>query len=143
SQQSVIVSIAHRILQGGELALKRSDGDYFLKEKEDPEVVAQPVRELAVRRVPGCIKGGVVEDVQVLSPMRRTVTGVDYLNEVLQASHNPPAEGKPELRMGGWRLRVGDKVMQTRNNYDKAVFNGDVGRVEDIDEETGEVWVRF
>ena len=75
--------------------------------------------------------------------MRRTVTGVDYLNEVLQASLNPPSEGKPELRMGGWRLRVGDKVMQTRNNYDKAVFNGDVGRVEDIDEETGEVWVRF
>lgn len=143
AQQSLIVSNAHRILQGGELALNRSDGDFFLIEKEDPEEVAETVRELAVRRVPGFIKGDPVEDVQVLSPMRRTVTGVDYLNEVLQASLNPPSEGKPELRMGGWRLRVGDKVMQTRNNYDKAVFNGDVGRVEDIDEETGEVWVRF
>src|SRR5690606_30745802 len=143
AQQSLIVSNAHRILQGGELALNRSDGDFFLIEKEDPEEVAETVRDLAMRRVPGFIKGDPIEDVQVLSPMRRSVTGVDHLNELLQASLNPPSDGKPELPVGAGLLRVGDKVMQTRNNYEKAVFNGDIGRVEKIDQENGVVSVRF
>jgi len=143
AEQSLIVTNAHRILQGREPVCNRPDGDFFFIECEDPDQVAATVRDLAMRRVPGFIKGDPIEDVQVLSPMRRSVTGVDHLNELLQASLNPPSDGKPELPVGAGLLRVGDKVMQTRNNYEKAVFNGDIGRVEKIDQENGVVSVRF
>src|SRR5690606_21818356 len=115
----LIVTNAHRILQGREPVCNRPDGDFFFIECEDPDQVAATVRDLAMRRVPGFIKGDPIEDVQVLSPMRRSVTGVDHLNELLQASLNPPSDGKPELPAGAGLLRVGDKVMQTRNNYEK------------------------
>lgn len=143
AEESLIVSNAHRMLQGEELIVNRADGDFFFIDSEDPEKVAETVRDLAMRRVPGFIGGDPVEDVQVLSPMRRSVTGVDFLNEILQASLNPASTAKPELRVGAGRLRLGDKVMQTRNNYEKGVFNGDIGRIEDIDVEAGTVWVKF
>lgn len=143
AEQSLIVSNAHRILRGEPLVLNRSDGDFFFIECDDNDKVADTVRQLALHRVPGFIDGDPVEDVQVLSPMRRSVTGVDYLNDVLQGALNPASAGKPELRVGPLRLRLGDKVMQTRNNYDKAIFNGDVGRIIAVDEEDGTVTVRF
>ena len=74
-------------------------------------------------------------DVQVLSPMHRLACGVENLNKLLQASLNPPSRGKLEAAHAGRIFRVGDKVMQTRNDYDKGVFNGDIGRVADMDDE--------
>lgn len=142
-QQSLIVHNAHRILRGQELIVNRAEGDFFFLECDDPEEAASLVRDLAVRRVPGFIGGDPIDDVQVLSPMRRSVTGVDHLNEMLQASLNPPSSAKPELRMGAGTFRLGDKVMQTRNNYEKNVFNGDIGRVVDVDGEAGVLWVTF
>ncbi|MFS8628644.1 MAG: ATP-dependent RecD-like DNA helicase [Limnochordales bacterium] len=142
-RQSLIVYNAHRILRGQELIVNRADGDFFFIECDDPEETAALVRDLAVRRVPGFIGGDPVDDVQVLSPMRRTATGVDHLNELLQASLNPPSSAKPELRAGASTFRLGDKVMQTRNNYEKNVFNGDIGRIVDVDPEAGTLWVTF
>lgn len=143
AEQSLIVSNAHRMLRHEPLVLNRADGDFFFIECDDNDAVAETVRDLAVRRVPGFIEGDPVEDVQVLSPMRRSVTGVEYLNEVLQLALNPPSPGKPELRVGPLRLRQGDKVMQIRNNYDKGIFNGDVGRIRAVDEDEGTIVVRF
>lgn len=143
AEQSLIVTNAHRMLRGEPLVLNRAEGDFFFIECDDNDEVASQVRDLALSRVPGHIGGDAVEDVQVLSPIRRSVTGVDHLNDVLQASLNPPSAGKAEWRAGPLRLRVGDKVMQTRNNYDKGVFNGDVGRVQSVDEEEGLVFVRY
>lgn len=142
-RQSLIVHNAHRILRGQELIVNRADGDFFFIECDDPEKTAALVRDLAVRRVPRFIEGDPIDDVQVLSPMRRTATGVDHLNDLLQASLNPPSSAKPELRAGAGVLRLGDKVMQTRNNYEKGVFNGDIGRVVDVDAESGTLWVTF
>ena len=75
----------------------------------------------------------VVEEVQVLAPMYRGVCGVANLNQRLQEALNPPGPNRPERRLGGRVFRVGDKVMQVRNNYDKEVYNGDIGRVVAID----------
>lgn len=143
AEQSLIVSNAHRMLRSEPLVLNRSDGDFFFIECDDNDKVVETVRDLAWRRIPRFIGGDPIEDVQVLSPMRRSSTGVQHLNDVLQTALNPPALGKAELQIGPLRLRVGDKVMQTRNNYDKGVFNGDVGRVKSIDEDEGVVAVGF
>lgn len=143
AEQSLIVTNAHRMLRTEPLVLNQASGDFFFIECDDNDEVADQIRDLAMKRVPGHIDGDSIEDVQVLSPIRRSVTGVEHLNDVLQASLNPPSAGKPEWRAGGLRLRLGDKVMQTRNNYEKNVFNGDVGRVVAVDEDEGGVTVRF
>ncbi len=81
-------------------------------------------------------------DVQVLTPMNRSELGAHALNARLQAVLNPPAGG-PEVERFGWKFRAGDKVLQTQNNYQKEVFNGDVGRIASIDETEREVVVDF
>ncbi|HEX2988305.1 MAG TPA: ATP-binding domain-containing protein, partial [Chloroflexota bacterium] len=84
-----------------------------------------------------------VSGIQVLSPMYRGKVGVDFLNEELQKKLNPPHQDKPEKRFGGKLFRLGDKVMQIRNNYDKQVYNGDAGRITAIDLEEQLVLVAF
>jgi exodeoxyribonuclease V alpha subunit len=83
-----------------------------------------------------------VRDVQVLAPMNRSELGVRNLNAVLQQVLNPPT-GQPEVQRFGWTFRVGDKVMQTENNYQREVFNGDLGRIASIDEHEQELAVDF
>jgi exodeoxyribonuclease V alpha subunit len=83
------------------------------------------------------------EEIQVLSPLHRGATGVGELNLRLQAALNPPGPDKAERQVGGRVFRVGDRVMQIRNNYDKDVFNGDLGRLEQIDPVEREVVIRF
>ncbi|MFO7310855.1 MAG: ATP-dependent RecD-like DNA helicase [Bacillota bacterium] len=143
AEQSLIVSNAHRILRGEDLVMNRPGGDFFFIECDDPEQVAETVRELNAERLPKYLNCDPIEDVQVLSPMRRTPTGSERLNQLLQAALNPPRGEGPALAGGLVPFRVGDKVMQTRNNYEKAVFNGDIGRVVDVDPETGTVWVKY
>ncbi len=83
-------------------------------------------------RIPTTFDLNVMTDIQVLSPMYRGAAGVDALNQKLQATLNPPAKDKIEQKLAGGTFRVGDKVMQIRNNYDKDVYNGDIGLVTGI-----------
>ncbi|MFH1566430.1 MAG: AAA family ATPase, partial [Gemmatimonadota bacterium] len=133
---SQIVLNAHRVNQGAwPLAENRRDGDFFIMEVEEPEQVATTIEELCAQRLPAHGKYDPVADIQVLTPMYRGETGALSLNQRLQRRLNPSGRSH---QVGERELRVGDKVMQVRNNYDKGVFNGDVGRITclDADEET-------
>ena len=137
--QSPIVLNAHRINRG-QFPDVRTSRDFQLREVADDEAAAELVVQLCRYELPA--EGvDVGRDVQVLSPMHRLASGVENLNKVLQASLNPPSRGKLEVASAGKIFRVGDKVMQTRNDYDKGVFNGDIGRVADMDDET--VLIRY
>jgi exodeoxyribonuclease V alpha subunit len=140
AKQSLIVENAHRVNQG-QMPVNEPDGertDFYLIEKEDPEDVLRLIREMVGRRIPERFGFDPVEDVQILCPMHKGTVGTQNLNRELQAMLNP--QGEP---IKGDRFRVGDRVMQTRNNYDKEVFNGDVGRIATYDPEEGECTVRF
>jgi len=133
SESSQIVSNAHRINQGQMPRFSSStQGDFFLFPAEDADSAAQWIIDLVSERIPGNFGFDPVQDIQVLSPMYRGASGVLSLNERLQASLNPPNPRKPEQKLFGTVFRVGDKVMQLRNNYDKDVFNGDIGFVTHI-----------
>jgi len=116
------------------------NGDYFVLKAEKGDDAAQMVISLVKDRLPGHdgLKAG---DIQVLTPMHRGPAGVKLLNEALQEALNPNAHGKDEVRIRGTLYRVGDRVMQTNNDYDKGVFYGDVGWVVDIDPEMDEMVV--
>ena len=142
AKQSRIIVNAHGINAGQvpNLQLDRSSDFLFLTE-EDPVRVQLLVLDLVQRRLPTRYHLNPMADIQVLSPMYRGPTGVNSLNEELQARLNPRAS--MELEWGGRVLRVGDKVMQVRNNYDKAVFNGDVGWVRSINKDNSSLKVEF
>ncbi len=140
---SYIIANAHRI-NHGEMPVIDNDGarDFFLFKTEEPERAAQLCVELVTERIPRRF-GIASEDIQVLSPMHRGVIGVAALNEHLQAALNPPAANKPERRIGSRAYRSGDRVMQIRNNYEKDVYNGDMGRIRGIDLEMHQVSAVF
>ncbi|MGD2144398.1 MAG: ATP-dependent RecD-like DNA helicase [Anaerolineae bacterium] len=129
---SGIVVNAHRINRGQFPILNESDDFYFFS-KEDPEEAAELLVDIVKRRIPPKFGLDGLDDVQVMAPMYRGACGVSNLNEMLQAALNPAAPGKREKQIRGQYFRVGDKVMQTRNNYDKDIYNGDIGRVTRID----------
>jgi exodeoxyribonuclease V alpha subunit len=140
--QSLIVTNAHRINRG-EPPLASTPGanaDFFVVERRDPERARDTILELVSSRIPQRFGLDPVRDVQVLAPMNRGPAGAVALNAALQAALNPRGEA---LERGSRTYRVGDKVMQLRNDYDKSVFNGDVGRVSSIDREESTVTVRF
>lgn len=126
---SYIIENAHRINRGEmpEWHPARTR-DFFLFKAEDAERAAGLVVEVVTQRIPGRF-GLAPAAIQVLSPMHRGPAGVGNLNTLLQAALNPPDPHKPEKRIGGHVLRLGDRVMQTTNNYQKDVFNGDVGDI--------------
>lgn len=142
AEESLIVKNAHRINEG-RLPESRKDGDFFFIEEERPEELVRLLLDLTARRLPAYLQADPVEDLQVLVPMRRGLVGVEALNGHLQEALNPPAKDKAELKHGMRVLRVGDKVMQVKNQYQKEVFNGDVGRIAAIDPEEGEVVVLY
>jgi exodeoxyribonuclease V alpha subunit len=136
---SHIITNAHRINQG-QMPLFPSagregdlSGDFFLFSAETPEEAADWVVELVCKRIPQKFDLHPRNDIQVLSPMYRGPAGVTALNERLQASLNPPSAQKPEKKLFGQVFRPGDKLMQTQNNYDKDVYNGDIGYLFAID----------
>lgn len=139
---SKIVSNAHRINRGL-LPVVKDAADFFFIKVEDPEAIAREIISLAAVRLPGYLHCDPIDDIQILSPMRKSVSGVDNLNTLLQAALNPPAAGRPELTYGGKTFRLGDKVMQVRNNYQKMVFNGDMGRITGLDPEEEQLAVGF
>lgn len=144
AQQSMIVVNAHRINQGELPLLNERQADFFFMEEETPEKALPLILDLCARRLPNYVKVDPLDGIQVLAPMRRGAVGVETLNHELQQALNPAnPRQKPELRVAGTVYRLGDKVMQIRNNYQKNVFNGDIGRITQIDSEEGELTVDF
>jgi exodeoxyribonuclease V alpha subunit len=140
---SLIVHNAHRV-NSGRMPLTPKDAlDFFLFPQSDPEQAADLLVDIVQNRIPGKFGLDPVDDVQVLAPMYRGVAGVSRLNALLQAALNPGSPGQPERRLAGQLYRLGDKVMQLRNNYEKEVFNGDIGRIAGIDATMHQLVVRF
>ena len=135
--RSRIVSNAHLVNRGQlpDLSVPAADQaqDFFFLSEEDPARLQQLIVDLTHRRLPARYGLDPLADIQVLTPMHRGPIGAGQLNAALQAALNPPRAGAAELLRGGRIFRVGDRVLQLRNNYDKAVFNGDLGRIAAID----------
>jgi len=140
---SLIVENAHRILQGDlPRTLSRDDpiGDFYFFPADDDESTAERLVEVVTQRIPQRFGLDWVNDVQVLAPMYRGPCGVDLLNDRLRSAL---ASGGSELRWRERTWRVGDRVIQTRNDYEKQVFNGDMGRIVRVDKEKLALTVRF
>lgn len=129
---SRIIVNAHRI-NCGEMPESEKDTDFYLIERDDPEKIAATVLELATRRIPGKWGVDALGDIQILCPMNRGLLGTTAMNRLLQEALNPARSGEAVVERFGWEFRCRDKVIQLRNNYDKDVFNGDIGRVRSID----------
>lgn len=129
---SLIIRNAHRINQGLMPETPKDASDFFLFVKEDPMEAAELLVDIVKKRVPHRFGLDPFDDIQVISPMYKGAAGVSNLNGLLQQSLNPPGR-KAERRLGGIVFRSGDKVMQTVNNYDKNVYNGDIGRITELD----------
>ncbi|MCM1184242.1 MAG: ATP-dependent RecD-like DNA helicase [Roseburia sp.] len=156
--ESDIVVNAHLINEGKEIALDNKSRDFFFLERDNVNVIYKHMIQLITEKLPRYVKAGSF-DIQVLTPMRKGPLGVETLNKILQQYLNPPSEQKTELPHGDGVLRVGDKVMQTKNNYQMAwevvskygipvdsgqgIFNGDVGIVREINETAKTVVVEF
>lgn len=140
---SQIVANAHRINQGLAPALdNHPDGDFFLFNVDTAAAAAEMVESLVTERLPR--KFGLrPAEIQVLSPMYRGDAGVKALNERLQNALNPPSKRKVEKQLGGTRFRTGDRVMQIKNEYEKEVFNGDIGRLVEINEKDANLLVEI
>jgi exodeoxyribonuclease V alpha subunit len=133
AEGSLIVENAHRINRGQMPVFSRSATDFFLFPAEDAAEAADLVVDLVQNRIPGKFGFDPWEEIQVLSPLHRGAAGVGELNRRLQEALNTPGPAKPEHRRGAQVYRLGDRVMQIRNNYDKEVFNGDMGRIVALD----------
>ena len=136
---SRIIINAHRINQGltPDLSAPAGDSDFYFVPAQDPETAVQRILELVKTRIPKRFGLNPIRDIQVLCPMNRGGVGARSLNIELQAALNPAGERKVERF--GWTFAPGDKVMQIENDYDKEVYNGDIGYVVDVDPEAGEL----
>ena len=135
---SRIITNAHRINRGQMPDLSNGKkSDFFFIEAEEPELATQEIVKLVKERLPKAYK---TKDIQVLTPMQRGSVGAANLNQLLQEAVNSGSVG---LRRGGMEYRAHDKVMQIRNNYDKEVFNGDIGVIESVNLEDRELLVSF
>lgn len=157
SQSDIIVN-AHKINRGEQVTLDNKSRDFFFLERQDPNVILRVVLALVQEKMPRYVNAKMY-DIQVLTPMRKGVLGVEHLNEILQRYLNPPAEDKAERQTARGMFREGDKVMQVKNNYqieweaknrygiaiDKGtgIFNGDMGVIQEIDLQAEQVEVLF
>ncbi|MDD2676733.1 MAG: ATP-dependent RecD-like DNA helicase, partial [Methylacidiphilaceae bacterium] len=142
--ESRIIATAHRMRQG--LLPEREEGkesDFYFVSREEPERIVATVLEMVKTRIPKKFGLDPLRDIQVLCPMNRGSLGVFELNARLQAELNPPKPGESEIERFGWRFRLRDKVLQIKNNYQKEVFNGDIGELAGIDLEEQIVRIRF
>ncbi len=143
SAQSRIVVNAHRINQGEFPDLRKAEGfrnDFYFINEPEPEQVVQKIIELCKNRIPRSFRFHPVQDVQVLTPMHKGTAGVGNLNLELQKALNPNRTG---VTRSGMTYCLGDKVLQRTNNYEKQVYNGDIGWIQSIQLENQEVVVRF
>ena len=131
AKKSLIIVNAHRINKGmfPVVANDNKKSNFYFIQKEEPEDVLNTIIDLVQKRVPGTFGVDPVDDIQVLTPMHRGIIGAGNLNHELQKILNP---GKVALQRGNREFKVSDKVMQIKNNYDKHTYNGDIGRIADI-----------
>ena len=144
AQQSAIIMNAHRIQTGLLPILKPADDqgrDFYFIERDEVQDVTETILELIQKRLPGHFGFDPIEDIQLISPMNKGEAGTIAFNTALQRALNPSDSG--EITRGGRSLRLRDKVMQVRNNYEREVFNGDVGRIIRIDHENQELTVSY
>ena len=142
---SRIITNAHRIRRGQMPDMRQidSNSDFHFVERDEPEKIIATLIKLVRERIPERFGLDPIRDIQVLCPMNRGSLGVRELNTSLQGVLNPVRPGEPSVEKFGWRFLRGDKVIQTENDYDKDVFNGDVGIVENIDPVEQQVAIRF
>ncbi len=142
---SRIIINAHRINEGlmPELAANNRDSDFYFVERAEPEKISDTLIDLVKNRIPNKFKFDPIRDIQVLCPMNRGSLGIRELNVRLQAELNPARPEEPVVEKFGWQFRMRDKVIQTENDYDKEVFNGDIGQILKIDPMEREVTVKF
>jgi exodeoxyribonuclease V alpha subunit len=144
AEGSQIIMTAHRIRRGLLPETARiAESDFHFIEREGPEQIIATLEELVRNRIPRKFLFNPVRDIQVLCPMNRGSLGVRELNQRLQRLLNPARPGEPGVEKYGWRFQIRDKVIQTENNYEKEVFNGDIGTIEGIDPIEHEVVIRF
>lgn len=157
ARESLIVTNAHAINEGGLPNLTVKNNDFFFLPRRYDREIADTVVELCETRLPRAYGKATEGGIQIITPSRKGEAGTDNLNRRLQAALNPPAKGKRELKYRETVFRVGDRVMQTKNNYDiewesgngadqtagSGVFNGDIGTVIFIDTAEGEMVVSF
>lgn len=140
---SRIITTAHRVNEGRMPDPDERDGDFFFIDRAEPAQIAETLVEMVKTRIPGKFRLDPLRDVQVLCPMNRGSLGIRELNVRLQDELNPARAGEPVAEKFGWKFRPRDKVLQTENNYDKDVFNGDIGQIEAIDPVERDISVRF
>ena len=154
SMESLIVTSAHRIVEGKLPELRRRDSDFFFLSEDDVARAAKLIVDLCARRLPKSYGYSPVGDIQVLCPGRKGELGTVELNTHLREAINPPAKDKPEVKVNGALFRLGDKVMQIKNDYQlpwtkeddtsgQGVFNGDMGVITRIDRAGGAIEVRI
>lgn len=149
AEESLIITNAHRILEGEPPVEGGQSGagengeplrDFYFIEEPEPEQAAERVLALCAERIPQRFGFHPVDDIQVITPMHRGAAGAENLNALLQERLNPRGAS---LQRGGTLYRENDKVMQTRNNYEKEVFNGDIGRIRSVNDEDNELVVVY
>ncbi|MEM1443498.1 MAG: ATP-dependent RecD-like DNA helicase [Verrucomicrobiota bacterium] len=141
---SRIVTASHEVNVGHLPPLENDPkSDFFFLERDNPENILSTLKHLIQERIPDGFKFDSRDEIQVLTPMNRQSLGTAELNAALQETLNPPTEGKLEIERFRTNFRVGDKVIQTRNNYEKEVFNGDIGHIAEITTEPSTIYVMF
>lgn len=154
SEESRIITNAHRINMGEMPEISSKGTDFFFLERQSDEATARTVCDLVTARLPKTYGKNVVEKIQIITPSRRGEAGTENLNMMLQYALNPPSPSKSEKKSRNFVFRAGDRVMQTKNNYQIewytssndagfGVFNGDIGVIESVDEENELVTVNF
>lgn len=153
AQESLIVTNAHDVIDGKMPVLDSHDNDFFFLRRDDPILASKTVAQLCVERLPKAYDYSPLHDIQVLCPSRKGDCGTINLNRQLQSVLNPPDEKKAECKSAGRLFRVGDKVMQIKNNYDipwdkgresgSGLFNGDIGIIKDINKKNEIMEITF
>lgn len=146
ARQSCIVTNAHKIVSGEYPDLTQKNNDFFFFKRDDYDKAVRLIVDLAKTRLPNAYNYSPTDDIQILTPSRKGILGTVELNKVLQCELNPPSESKQEQKSFIYTFREGDKVMQTRNNYDiiwrrddeqgTGIFNGDIGKIVNINKST-------
>ncbi len=153
ARESCIVTNAHKIVSGEYPDLKQKNNDFFFFKRDDYDKALQLIIDLAGTRLPKAYNYSPMDDIQILSPSRKGMLGTVEINKALQRELNPPSESKPEHKSYLYTFRTGDKVMQTKNNYDiewkrddesgMGIFNGDIGKIVSINRSTSTAVLEF
>lgn len=154
AQKSLIVTNAHRIVNGELPILNSKDKDFFFLQRNNKSDVTDVIIDLCTNRLPKAYSYSAFESIQILAPSKKGELGTAELNHKLQARLNPKSDSKGEAVIGSKTFRVGDKVMQIKNNYDirwekengetgDGIFNGDIGIIKAIDRKSKRMWIEF